>query len=276
MGVNNGQAFQFPSRSRREGFFLVLAVALLCGASLFAAAPARKTNFDPRRDGFGFANDTVREYRPDGSGQIRGYRRDDAHTARFAHSCFLITRATLQFSRFVRFAPKLPKVSDAEYERRVRQLFGIPPWFPAKPHGIVIPGYRDLYEFSLAQKPMLEETIGSWLMTYFRPGNWRLMMPFPRAGQALAMRRLTAKLDQGQLQAVYLARFPHMNHCVTLYDYTRKPNGDVVFQLYDPNYPGEPAWLRYHADTRAFELEKRWYFNTGRVNLMRVYISPLH
>jgi len=253
----------------------VIAGALLFGSiPALAAASAPKTDFNPSRDGFAFANDTTLEYRPDANGEIVAHRRTDAPG--FRHGCFLMIRATLQFAKFARFAPELPKVSDDEYRRRLRHLFRISIWYPARPGGIVIPGYRNLYEFSSAKRAILEKTIGSWQATYFRVGNWRMSFPFPRCGQALAARRLIAALDEGKLQAVYLARNLKMNHCVLLYDYTLKPGGDVEFTIYDPNYAGQSAWLRYHAQTRTFELQKRFFFNRGTVNLMRVYISPVH
>jgi len=249
-------------------------VFLFFAGPLFAAAPASKTGFDPCRDGFAFANDTVREYGPDETGQIVSRRRDKK--PEFAHSCFLLCRATMQFAKFARFAPEQPQISEREYERRIVALFRIPVWFSENRPKIVIPGYRNLHEFSLAHKGLLEDRMGKWILSYFRVGNWRMALPFPRDGQALAARRLMLGLDCGKLQAVYLARFPHMNHCVVLYDYRPLPGGDVKFLLYDPNYPNQPTWLRYHADARFFELEKRWYFNMGRVNLMRVYLSPFH
>jgi hypothetical protein len=53
-------------------------------------------------------------------------------------------------------------------------------------------------------------------------------------------------------------------------------DGNVRFTAYDPNYPAEPTYLDYDAATRSFDFEKRWYFPGGRVNAMRVFLSPLH
>lgn len=246
----------------------------MSGVRLAAAPSAGGTDFDLHRDGFGFANDTTLIYEPDRSGRIVSYRRPELDTNSFRHGCFLMIRATLQFSRFARFEPNLPKVSDAEYVRLLRELFQIPPWFPARPHGIVFPGYPDVFHFTVAKRPLVEQTIGGWLPTYLRIGNWRMGFPFPRNGQALAAKRLAAALDEGKLQAVYLARNLTMNHCVLLYHYKTMPGGDLEFAAYDPNYVAEPCWLRYHAATQSFELQKRFFFNQGTVNVMRVYLSP--
>ena len=185
----------------------------------------------------------------------------------------------MQFHKFARFDPAAPRLSAEAYRPRLKHLFRIPVWFPdraGKPNAIVIPGYKNLYEFSKARPRLIQETAGAWLPTYFRVGNWRMIGPFPRWGQRLASENLMEALDNGVIQAVYIARFPHLNHCLVVYDYTLERNGNVRFRVYDPNYPAESAWLRYHADTRSFELQKRFYFNAGLVNVMRVYISPLH
>ena len=239
-------------------------------------APQGHTGFDPKRDGFGFPNDTVREYLPDALGRMVGHKREKEPD--FAHACFLICRATIQFSRFARFEPDQPRLPEAMLYRRLRRLFRIHAWEAPLPQGrrIVIPGYRDLWEFSRENKALLQASIGSWRMTYIRPGNYRMTFPFPRAGQELAKERLIRSLNLGKLQAVYLSHFPRMNHCVVLYAYRPFPNGSVEFLAYDPNYPGRPTWVRYHAASRSFELQPRWYYNEGQVNLMRVYISPFH
>ena len=83
-------------------------------------------------------------------------------------------------------------------------------------------------------------------------------------------------MERKQLRALYLARFPSMNHVVVAYAMHPESAGDMRFDVYDPNYPNKPSWLLYRADQRSFEFEKRWYFPGGRVNVMRVFISPFH
>ncbi len=244
-------------------------------ALFFPWMAGAQPTFNPRQDAFSFANDTVREYLPDAGGNIVSRDREDP--ADFAHSCFLLSRAVIQFHKFARFEPDAPKLSQEEYRQRLRRLFRIPCWFgPQRQEVVRFPGYADLWDFSADHKALLQANLGSWRLSYFRVGNFRMGFPHPRAGQALAARQLVRKLDRGELEGVYLARFPKMNHCIVLYHYRELGGGDLEFLAYDPNYPGRGTWLRYHAKERYFELEERWYFNTGRVNLMRVFISPFH
>ena len=251
--------------------------ALLCSLFGLTAAFGAKPDFDPRKDAFSFNNDTVREYLPDANGEIvsRNRKKGDGSDG-FMHSCFLLSRATMQFAKFAVFDPDAPKVSPAEYRRRVRTIFRRSLWLPAPKEKTVIPGYANLWDFSVDHKAMLQTDMGSWRLSYVRVGNFRMGFPHPRSGQALAARRLVQAIDGGELQAVYLARFPKMNHCVVLYDYEAQPNGDIKFLMYDPNYCGEAGWLKYSARERSFDIQERWFYNRGRVNLMRVFLSPFH
>ncbi|HWL53800.1 MAG TPA: hypothetical protein VNQ90_15280 [Chthoniobacteraceae bacterium] len=234
-----------------------------------------RTGFDPRRDAFAFANDTVREYLTDENGEIISRRRD--REPNFAHACFLLCRATLQFAKFARFEPGQPRLTQREYARVLKRLFRIPTWYSGARRSVAIPGYGNLWDFSADHKALLQETLGSWRLTYLRFGNFRVgLFVFPRRGQELAKERIIRALDRGELQAVYLTRFPKMNHAIVIYGYKHLAGGNVEFLTYDPNYPGRSTWLRYIDKERSFDLEERWYFNKGRVNLMRIYISPFH
>lgn len=250
---------------------LFLAAALLGLARLAAAGPAR---FDLKRDTFAFANETVLEYHIDEAGHLSAELRDTP--PKYAHSCFVLSRAVLQFHQFARFDPKRPRVSDAEYRRLIRAVCRIPVWSKGPRERIVIPGFRDLHSFSLPYGRLLQENLGNWLPTYFRVGNFRMAMGHPRAGQAMAAQWLAQSLEAGRIRGVFLSRFPHMNHALVAYAVRRGSGGDLFFDLYDPNYPGQPAHLRYVAARRSFDFERRWYFPGGQVNVMRIYISPLH
>ena len=196
----------------------------------------------------------------------------------FTHRCFVLSRAVLQFNKFVRFAPEQPRATPEQYRALVRKIVSIAAWHTPFESGkrIVIPGYSNLWEFSHGCEHMMKEELGNWRPTFFRVGNWRMTGPFPRFGQKWAVDNLAKAIDEGKLQAVYLSRFPKMNHVVVLYQYTRFPNGDVRFELYDPNYPGEPGSLLFNQAQSSLEFPKRWFWTGGRVNLMRVYLSPFH
>jgi hypothetical protein len=140
----------------------------------------------------------------------------------------------------------------------------------------VVPGFRDLREFSEVMPGVLQENLGAWFPSYVRVGNYRMAMGHPRAGQAALAHWLQRSISEGKARALYLSLFPHMNHCVVAFRTERKANGDPRFWVYDPNYPGKAAWLDYRNATRSFEFEPRWYFPGGKVNVMRVYISPFH
>ena len=234
------------------------------------AAPA----FDIRRDTFAFANETVFKYRVTDGGGLQISRRENAPD--YSHRCFVMSRAVMQFWQFCRFEPRRPKLSRGEYVKLIRQVCRIPVWSRGPRERIVIPGFRNLHAFSEAMPDVFQDHIGAWLPSYFRVGNYRMCMGHPRWGQAGAERWMERCLAEGKICAVYLARFPSMNHCVVVYAVDKRANGDRRFWVYDVNYPGTPAHLDYLAAQRSFEFERRFYFPGGRVNVMRVYISPFH
>jgi hypothetical protein len=230
--------------------------------------------FDVRRDTFPFANETAWAYGVDEAGQLHISTRDTP--ARYAHRCFVLTRAVLQFHQFARFAPERSKVPREEYRRLIRAVCRIPVWSKGPRERLVIPGFPDLRAFSVAYEGLLKENLGNWFPTYVRPGNYRMAMGHPRSGQAMVARWLAQSLAAGRIRTIYLARFPHLNHAVVAYAVQHEPGGDLRFLVYDPNYPAALVWLRYRAPRRSFEFQKRWYFPGGQVNAMRIYLSPLH
>jgi hypothetical protein len=260
--------------SRARSFYFQLVALAICAMPALGAAP---THFDWRTDTIAFSNDTVFAYDIDAAGHLGIHLRKTP--ARFAHRCFVLVRAVLQFHKFARFAPGQPRTSEAAYRELILRVCRVPVWMPERTDAerIVIPGYRDLNEFSRADENGMKETIGNWFPTYLRVGNWRMVGPFPRFGQANACAQIVRGLDRGSLQAVYLTRFPKMNHCVILFDYHLLDGGNRTrFDAYDPNYPNTLSWVDYDAKERGFDFERRWFWPGGRVNLMRVYISPIH
>lgn len=250
--------------------FLLLAFLLLVAP--FASAAIRP--FSLERDTFAFSNDTVFAYGVDEAGELHIARREKP--VQFSHRCFVLSRGVLQFYQFARFDPRQPRLTREQYRRRILQVSRIPVWSRGPRDRIVIPGYRDLRAFSAAWEGLLKENLGQWFPTYVRVGNYRMGFPLPRAGQAAAARWLAASLDAGRPRAIYMARFPKMNHVVVPYAVKRLPAGDLEFTVYDPNYPGKPSRVWYRAAERSFDFERRWYFPGGRVNVMRVFLSPFH
>jgi hypothetical protein len=267
--IENSRLPMFRARS----FLFGLVALAVSGLTARASAP---THFDWRADTIAFSNDTVFAYGIDEAGHLSIHHRETP--ARFAHRCFVLARAVMQFHKFARFAPDEPPATEAQYRRLLPQLFRVPVWMPERgmKDRIVIPGYRNLNEFSRAHEHAMKETIGNWFPTYLRVGNWRMIGPFPRSGQANACAQLLRGLDRGKLEAVYLTRFPKMNHCVILFDYHPVDSERTRFDAYDPNYPNTLSWVEYDAKQKSFNFERRWFWPGGRVNLMRVYISPFH
>ena len=256
--------------------WVALFAGFLFGVNLSPLHASGTAHFDFRADVFAFSNDTVFVYGTDEAGHLTMHQRETPPD--FSHRCFVLARAVMQFHQFARFDPGLPRLKPDAYRILVKKICRIPVWWPPlRPErAIVIPGYRNLHDFSKAYEHLFKEELGNWFPSYIRVGNWRMSMPFPRIGQQWAADHLTRALDRGRLQAVYLARNLHMNHCVVLFDYHRKPGGDLAFDLYDPNYPGKKGALYYHAAGRWFDFPKRWFWTGGRINLMRVYITPWH
>lgn len=246
---------------------------LLLLAFLFVPLFASARSFDLKRDTLAFGNETAWRYQVDEHGQLHISQRDTAPV--YAHACFLMSRAVMVFWQFARFEPEQPRVSREEYAKLIRRLTSIPVWSSRKER-IVVPGFRDLREFSRALPEVFQKNLGVWLLSYFRVGNYRMAMGHPRFGQAFAARWLEQSMQEGKLRAVYISRFPSMNHCLVVYRVEKRKSGDLRFWVYDANYPGEETWLDYRAAARSFEFQPRWYFPGGRVNLMRAYISPFH
>jgi hypothetical protein len=249
-------------------FRVVLFVLLWTGSAI-----ARE--FDPCRDGFAFANETVLAYGVDEAGRLHMTAKEEP--AKFAHRCIAIVRATLQFWKFARFDLAAPKADAETYRRKLRQLFRIQVWFSSRPASdrVVFPGYADLWSFSRANQHLVQEEIGEWLPTYLRVGNWRMPCPFTRLFQGVTA-RATARAMADEPQALFLAKFPSMNHAVLAYSVAQEASGKIHYRVYDPNYPGQAARLTYLPEQNLFDFESRFYWPGGLVRAFRIYLSPIH
>lgn len=228
--------------------------------------------FDPRRDTFAFPNETLLGYNVDKAGQLHVTAR--ATPAHLTHRCFLFTRAVMQFWNFASFEPRQARLPEEEYRTRLRSLFRIPVW-SRRTERIAFPGFRNVWDFSRAYRPLLEAELGSWVVTYLRVGNWRMACPLVRFMQREMAEELFAEVSRGKLRAMYLAKFPHMNHIVIAYAAQRLPDGGFRFRVYDSNYAGESARLDYLPGRNLFDFERRFYWPGGELRAFPVYISPL-
>ena len=246
---------------RAAAIFLALTSALL----------ARE--FDPRRDAFAFSNDTVMNYTVTHDGRLHVGTK--AKSGRPTHACFLFTRSAMQFWKFARFEPGQARFSEDEYRTRIRAIFRIAPWMTRKER-IIFPGYADLWAFSREHEKVLRDELGSWLLTYLRIGNWRMMNPVIRLRQRSIAGKLFAAVNRGEVRAMYLAKFPHMNHVVLVFHAERLADGGMRFRVYDANYAGESTRLDYVPGRNIFDFEKRFYWPGGALRAFPVYDRPLH
>ncbi len=236
------------------------------------ACPAA-TAFQPDRDGFAFANETVFQH-PNQPGASQETTLDTPDMP-YSRRCFVMTRALLQFWRQSLFEPDAPVLEPEVYRERVRAIVRRPAWLPScdEKDRIRLPGYRDLREFSAAHPRLLQEELGGGLATYFRLANWRLVMPFPDASQQRTAARLKTGLAEAGPQAVFLTRGTAMNHAVVVYALEDLPGGGLTFHAVDPNLPDTTMALRF--DGRRFSWPATFYFGGGPINVYLIYTHPL-
>lgn len=252
----------------RKFHFVVWGLVLL--ASVAKAKP-----FEFPADTFSFSNNLYFDYHVDPNGGLTIRRRPNGKVPDYSRHCFVLVRAVLQFHKFAEFRPDLPRVSDEEYRRRILQLSRISVWGSGPKEKIQFPGYGDLYSFSAEHALVLQKNLGLWWPSYWRLGNWRIVLPAPRSGQKRLANRLRENLDRGQIQSVYMTRFKPLNHCLVVYKYEAEQNGDLLFRVYDANQPGKLVHLLYRASDESFYFDETWYYPGGLVNVMPLFVSPL-
>ena len=248
----------------------------MVGALALLTCAARGKPFEFPADTFSFSNNLYFDYQATPGGGLKITKPPKGRPADYyARHCFVLVRSVLQFHKFAEFRPDLPKVSAEEYRRRIVQLRQIPAWSSGPKEKIQFPGYRDLHSFSVAEPLLLQKNLGVWWPSYWRLGNWRMILPTPRSGQKRLASTLRENLDQGLIRSVYITRFRPINHCLIVYRYEARPNGDLIFSVYDVNQPGKLVHLSYRASDESFYFDKTWYYPGGLVNVMPLFVSPL-
>jgi len=248
--------------------FVVWALAL-------TAPVARAQPFEFPADTFSFSNQLYFDYQVRPGGGLTIQKRANGKVPDYSRHCFVLVRAVLQFHKFAEFRPDLPRVSEEEYRRRILQLSRIPVWSSGPKEKVQFPGYADLHGLSADHALVLQKNLGLWWPSFWRLGNWRIVLPVPRSGQKRLAYRLRENLDRGLIQSVYMTRFRPINHCLVVYGYEAQPNGDLVFSVYDVNQPGKLVHLRYLGSDESFYFDKSWYYPGGLVNILPLYVSPL-
>ncbi len=254
----------------------VMAVCLLAGAD---GARAERP-FDFKRDTFGFDNETALEYH-DGHASPRP-RRPGEQPKRFTQHCFVMSRTVMQFRKFVRFDPAAAPLGDKELVERIRKITRVPPWTSALPEAerIVVPGYRDLRSLSQARPEIVQENIGLGWPTYFRPGNWRILLPHGPTQQGKTHKEMERSLGREGFFVAYLTNFPrslNINHGVLVY--AQRSGGDddgkYRYAVYDPNHHDAPRTLEWSERDGSFLYQRDTDFVGGPVIVWQVYGRPL-
>ncbi len=269
------EAWRFPACfavSRNITFLACLALTLIgCTTSPPAVPGAGRFHFE--QDTFAYANQLVWEYRFDEQGKWTSKPREPKPD--YTHHCFVVARAAKQFFTRARFDPGRPAADVKTYRRLIRKVAS------TNPHRnlpddekIVIPGYANLREFSVAQEKLLKAECGGAWRSYFQHGHWRMIWPFTRRHQEKTAEELVNDLKQNRPPVVHLVRFPSLtiNHAVLLFDCI-ETGPEIRFATYDPNSPAAPVTLTYNRAARTFSLPTNFYFPGGRVDVYEIYRS---
>ena len=239
-------------------------------------------SFAFNRDTFSFDNETALEFH-DGHASPRPHVPGE-QPKRFTQHCFVMSRTVMQFRKFVRFEPARAPLDDRELAERIRKITRVPPWTAPLPEGdrIVMPGYADLRSLSQARPGILQQNIGLGWPTYFRPGNWRIVLPHGPSEQERTHQELERRLaTPGGFFVAYLTNFPrslNINHGVLVYarkTNERAANGTYRYAVYDPNHHDAPRTLEWSQRDHSFLYQRDTDFVGGRVVVWQVYGCPL-
>ena len=201
----------------------------------------RAYNFDTDR--LAFANQLEDLYKIDpaaGTTKVIGTNL----AATYVQHCFVMSRSSRQFFQFARFDPSLPKIDDDGYGKLIDQVVDSNPRNDQPPSRIVIPGYRDLYEFSKDKEALVKSELGGRSQSFFQRGNWRMVFPFSKQSRQEIAYELYAEIRANRPPVVHLTHLVilpdyDVNHAMLLYAAHRSADG-ILFLAYDPNTPAPP------------------------------------
>lgn len=235
------------------------------GALLGLEAPLAVSTFSFERDTFAFPN------------MIRSRHPDD-EPGLYANYCFVLARGIRQFAQYVRFDPALPRLDQAGYVERVKQVAARSPWEPVPPPAdrIVIPGYANLREFSRDQEAAVKEGMGGRWLTMFHWTNWRVALPISDDHQERLAHLIVAEIRAGRLVQLLVSNFPkpELNHTVVVFESIPK-KGSVDFVVWDPNNPDGPGIITFDQGSKGFWATDVYDTDPGPIRAYRMYYSRL-
>ncbi len=240
-----------------------------------ASTPAPSSNitraFDFYKDTFSFPNELLWEYSFDTNGNWAAHHREPKPS--YALHCVVLARSSVQFFENAEFSASEPATNAATYRRLIRRVVSTNPRSQTdESTRIRIPGYPDLRSFSQEHADLLKVECGGAWQSYVQRGNWRMIFPFTRHGQARMAQQLLSHLKPDHPVIVHVVRFPKLsiNHTIVLFE-ARDTGSGILFSTYDPNQPAKPGSLLYDRATRTFLFPANNYFGGGRVDVYEVY-----
>jgi hypothetical protein len=228
--------------------------------------------FDFYTDTFSYPNELIWEYRFDPATGKASIRKNDPPPA-YAHHCFAVVRSARQFFLHGTFLPDRSPLDATGYRRIVRFITRRSVSRPSIPaNRIAIPGFANLRQFSAAHSDLLRQNCGGAWQSYTQRGNWRMILPFTRRGQAEMATELQRGLASGRLPIVHVVTFPRLtiNHVLLIFGVSAS-GGGLEFHCYDPNICEKPLTLIYDQASRAFIFPRTHYFPGGKVNVYEIY-----
>jgi hypothetical protein len=278
-GRKSGALLGSVSSTKARRLWLVLQVSvlfLLSGCATCKRAVGESKRFNVSEDGFAFANELKWEYGFDERGVWRGHKQDPPPS--YALHCFPMARAARAFFYHARFEAEEPRASAREYGEMIRKVLGRGSRCPSgAQEKIVIPGYKNLFEFSRGEEAVLKSECGGGWRSFLQRGNWRMVFPFTRKGQARVAEQLKKELDHGLTPIAHVMTFPSrtVNHFVVMIGAEGTQEG-VLYRCYDPNAPGVELSLVYNSEKGTFVMPVTRYFPGGEVRVYEVEKDLFH
>jgi hypothetical protein len=238
--------------------------------------PAPSRPFSLHQDVFAFPNETIWHQV---NGRVQWERAGPGATVgeKYMRRCFVLTRSAAQFWRFAQFESDRPCVGPGDLAKLIRAVIARPIWNAARyPGRIVFPGFAHLREASAAEPDVFRATLGGWWRSYFRFGNWRIILPMGSREQRATLVQLHRLLIEEGPTVLWLVNFPWLsiNHAVLAVGESDSNPGH--FEVYDPNLPDKPQSLVYDEASGHFHYTPTFYFRGGVVGVRLAYHKRWH